>query len=316
VVGAAPEIAIIGAGMAGLTCARALNDHGLKSIIFDKGRGLGGRMATRRVDGGFQFDHGAQYLSARSSGFVDMLHRAEAAGAVARWPQHREPAAFIGVPGMTGLAKHLSRGLDIRTATQVQRIVPAEGRWLVEWEDGEAMFDRVVVTAPAPQIAPLLPGIDVFNAALQTVAMDPCLTLMIGLPQGIDLPFVTRRTPDEDISWIACDSTKPGRPIGTCVVAQASSDWSLRHLEQEPNSITDHMLRLVTPIIGTRPSIDPVYISAHRWRYAFTGVPLGQPYLHDGDHTLFAGGDWCLGAKAENAWTSGRAIADAVVQSL
>ncbi len=315
-VGATPDIAIIGAGMAGLACASALNDRGLKTVIFDKGRGLGGRMATRRADRGFQFDHGAQYVSARGSGFADMLHHAEAAGALARWPDNREPTAFVGVPGMTGLAKHLSHGLDIRKATRVQRIVQAEGHWQLEWQDGKELFDRVVVTAPAPQIAPLLPESHEFTDALETVTMDPCLTLMIGLPQGVELPFVTRRTSDEEISWIACDSAKPGRPDGTCVVAQASREWSLRHLELEPDSIAKRMLPLVTRIIGADPNVDPAYVSAHRWRYAFVSSPLGQPYLHDSDYTLFAGGDWCLGAKVEDAWTSGRAIADALARSL
>jgi predicted NAD/FAD-dependent oxidoreductase len=315
-VDAAPEIAIIGAGMAGLTCARALQKRGLNSVIFDKGRGLGGRMATRRADGGFQFDHGAQYLSARDSGFADMLHRAEAAGAVARWPENKEPTAFVGIPGMTGLAKHLSEGLEIRRATRVQRIVPEEGRWQLEWQDGKALFDRVIITVPAPQVAPLLPQTDEFNTALETVEMDPCLTLMMSLPHGFDLPFVTRRTPDEDISWIACDSTKPGRPGETCVLAQASRDWSLRHLDLELDSIAERMLHLVNPIIGTGPNVAPVYMSAHRWRYAFVATPLGQPFLNDRANTLFAGGDWCLGAKAEHAWISGRAIADALAESL
>ena len=119
--------------MAGLACARGLNERGLKTVIFDKGRGLGGRMATRRTDGGFQFDHGAQHLSAGRSGFAGMLRRAESVGAVARWPENRNPTAFVGVPRMTGLAKYLFQGLHIRTSTRVQRIVPAEGRWRLEW---------------------------------------------------------------------------------------------------------------------------------------------------------------------------------------
>ncbi len=217
---------------------------------------------------------------------------------------------------MTGLAKCLGQGLDIRKATRVHRIVPAEGRWQLEWQGGKQLFDRVAVTAPAPQIAPLLPENHGFTDALETVTMDPCLTLMIGLPQGVDLPFVTRRAPDEDISWIACDSAKPGRPDTTCVVAQASPEWSLRHLELEPEIIAQRMLPLVTRIIGTGPNIDPAYVSAHRWRYAFVSSSLGHPYLRGRDQTLFAGGDWCLGAKVEDAWTSGRAIADALAQSL
>lgn len=298
--------------MAGLTCARALTQRGCDVVVFDKGRGLGGRMATRRADGGFQFDHGAQYLRARSVAFASLLERAEAAGALARWPQDTRDPAFVGLPGMTGLAKHLASGLDIRSATRVERIVKEEGRWRLTWQGGSAAFDRVVVTAPAPQIAALLPQDHLFNGALAGVGMAPCLTLMVGLPHGFEMPFVSRRAEGEDISWIACDSAKPGRPDAPCVVAQAGHAWSRTHLEQEPQAIAERMLPMVLAAIGAGAAMEPVYVSAHRWRYAFVTAPLGQPYLCDGDHTLFAGGDWCLGAKVEDAWTSGQAIAEAL----
>jgi hypothetical protein len=300
--------------MAGLSCAGKLMSLGMDVVVFDKGRGLGGRMATRRADGGFQFDHGVQYVAAKSEGFASVLERAEARGAVAQWPQDRDDPAFVGVPGMTGLAKHLSLGLNVRKNTRVERIVDADGRWQLLWQGGDEVFDRVVVTAPAPQIAALLPESHIFNGPLGAVGMDPCLTLMVGLPPGTALPFVSHRAPDEDISWIACDNAKPQRPEVTCVIAQASRDWSLRHLELETESIAKLMLPTVFKAIGAGPEVEPIYLSAHRWRYAFVSAPLGQPYLSDGDRTLFAGGDWCLGAKVEDAWASGQAIAEALAE--
>ena len=302
--------------MAGLTCARELTQRGVDVIVFDKGRGLGGRMATRRADGGFQFDHGAQYLTAHSQGFAAMLERADASGAVARWPLDREEPAYVGVPGMTSLAKYLGHGLQIRKATRVEGIVKVSGGWKLVWEGGADIFDRVVVTAPAPQIAALLPENHGFTGPLDAVRMDPSLTLMVGLPSGVELPFVSRRTPDADISWIACDSAKPGRPDATCIVAQASRDWSVRHLELERDAFATLMLPLLSKALGIDAIIDPAYISGHRWRYAFVSRPLGQPCLVDEEQTLFAGGDWCLGAKAEDAWVSGQAIAETIADRM
>lgn len=313
---ARPKTAVIGAGMAGLTCARELTRRGLDVVIFDKGRGLGGRMATRRADGGFQFDHGAQYVTARSEGFASMLDCAEAAGAVARWPRDRKEPAYVGVPGMTGLAKHLSLGLNTRKQVRIESIVKAHGCWKLAWEGGNDTFDRVVVTAPAPQIGALLPDAHPFNDPLRTVRMTPCLTLMVGLRSGAERPAICRRTPDEDISWIVCDSAKPGRPDATCIVAQASSDWSLRHLERDRDTFAQLMLPLVAAVVGADLMADPAYLSGHRWRYAFVSQPLGQPFLADKAETLFAGGDWCLGAKAEHAWTSGQAIAEKIANGL
>ena len=302
--------------MAGLTCAQELMQRGVDAVVFDKGRGLGGRMATRRADGGFQFDHGAQYLSARSEGFASMLERAEATGAVARWPRNREEPAYVGVPGMTGLAKYLGLGLDIRKETQVVSIVKANGRWKLMWEGGNGMFDRVVIAAPAPQIVALLPDAHPFSGPLGRVRMDPCLTLMVGLPASVELPFVSRCASDKDISWIACDSAKPGRPDVVCIVAQASRDWSVRHLELERHEFAKRMLPLVSEAIGADLMTDPAYVSGHRWRFAFVSRPLGQSFLDDKEQTLFAGGDWCLGAQAEDAWTSGHAIAETIANGI
>ena len=302
--------------MAGLTCARELMQRDIDVIVFDKGRGLGGRMATRRAEGGFQFDHGVQYLSPKGDGFAAMLEHAETAGAVARWPQDREDPAFVGVPGMTGLAKFLAVGLDIRKGVQIERIVKSQDRWQLEWAGGDAAFDRVVVAVPAPQIGALFTRAHPFGEDLNTVTMDPCLTLMVGLPAKVALPFVSLRAPDEDISWIASDSGKPGRPDATCIVAQASRDWSLRHLECDRDEFAKLMLPLVSEALGADVVTDPAYVSGHRWRYAFVSQSLGHPYLADKEETLFAGGDWCLGAKAEHAWTSGQAIAEKIANEL
>jgi len=315
-VGTGPKTAIIGAGMAGLTCAQELVQRGVDVVVFDKGRGLGGRMATRRANGGFQFDHGAQYLTSQSEGFCAMLTRAESAGAMVRWQDDDIEEAYVGVPGMTGLAKYLGRGLNIRKETRVDAIEQTNGRWKLIWETGHEMFDRVVVTAPAPQISALLPDGHSFNAALDRVRMDPCLTLMVGLPSGAKLPFVSRRAPNKDICWIVCDSEKPQRPNATCIVAQASTDWSLRHLELERDVFAKLMLPLVSEAIGADFITDAAYVSGHKWRYAFVSQPLGQPFLMNAEQTLFAGGDWCLGARAEDAWSSGDAIAQKIVTGM
>lgn len=225
-------------------------------------------------------------------------------------------AAYVGVPGMTGLAKYLGHSLTIRKETRINAIAQMEGRWKVIWDGGHEMFDRVVVTAPAPQIGALLPKGHSFNAALDTVVMDPCLTLMVGLRSGVELPFVSRRAPDKEIAWIACDSDKPRRPNATCIVAQAGKDWSLQHLELDTSAFVEKMLPLVAEAVGTELMKDPAYVSGHRWRYAFVSRPLGQPFLVNEDHTLFAGGDWCLGARAEDAWSSGQAITQKIANGL
>ncbi len=102
------RIAVIGAGLAGLTAARTLSKAAHEVTVFDKSRGLGGRLATRRTEAG-GIDHGAPWLNAGGD-FADVLSGLAEAGAAAR---HDD--AWVGLPGMSGLVRPLADGLDIRT---------------------------------------------------------------------------------------------------------------------------------------------------------------------------------------------------------
>jgi renalase len=149
----AERIAVIGAGMAGLSCARRLADAGYAPVVFDKGRGIGGRLATRRTPDGLQFEHGAQYVTARSAGFEALLEQARTAGAAALWTDGAEGTDrphSVGTPGMNALAKHLARGLAIRQGIQVTALREAGRGWTLTLPGEEQVFDRVVVTVPAP----------------------------------------------------------------------------------------------------------------------------------------------------------------------
>lgn len=147
------RIAIVGAGIAGLACARALLEVGLDPVIFDKSRGVGGRLATRRTDTGLQFDHGAPHLTATDAAFAALLEQAEAEGAVSRWrpPPHTAEntgPGYVGLPGMSGFARHLGRDLDIRTGVSVSAVAPDGSGWLVTAGDQSMYCDRVILTLP------------------------------------------------------------------------------------------------------------------------------------------------------------------------
>lgn len=311
-----PRIAIIGAGLAGLSCARELASRGIDPVIFDKGRGLGGRLSTRRADGGYQFDHGARYLTARNEGFAALLSTAEASGAVARWSVESDEAAFVGVPGMTALAKFLANGLDVRKSLRIAHVHQADGTWRLKSDGGEEEFDHVVMTTPSPQTATLLADDHPMRTSLDPVVMEPCLALMIGLPAESRVPFFTLSQPSDDLAWVALDSTKPGRTGPACIVAHASPEWSTRHLELEMPEIARRLLPLVSKALDMPLTEDLPYLSAHRWRFALVSKSLGKPFLVDGSRTLFAGGDWCLGDRAEDAWISGTAIAGALLKTI
>ena len=311
-VGDAPSIAIIGAGVAGLTCGMELAAFSTSCTIFDKGRGLGGRLATRRAEGGFQFDHGAPFLAAKSAKFLSLLQQAEAAGAAAPWsPEGTEPG-FVGVPGMTGLAKYMAAGLDIRKGTRIEGLMPDGEGWILQWEGGERRFDIVILTTPALQTVDLLPDEHPLAGMLDAVRMDPCLTLMVGISGEVDVARGLTGGSCEEIAWMAKDSAKPGRLNARSFVAHASTSWSERHLELNLDEVAARFLPMVLARLDLPETDAPAYVSAHRWRYARASHPLGQAYLANDARTLFVGGDWCLGNSAEHAWQSGQAIAAAI----
>jgi predicted NAD/FAD-dependent oxidoreductase len=300
-------IALIGAGMAGLACARHLAQAGHAPVLFDKGRGIGGRLATRRADG-LQFDHGAQYVNAHTPGFAALLAELAETGAAQPWPDGTGRSHTVGTPGMASLAKAMASGLTIHQTAQVSAITRSGEGWRLRIGDTDHEAARVVITIPAPQVASLLGPDHPLAQAVSAVRLAPCLTLMAAI--RAPAPFITRNQPDDDLAWIAQDSSKPGRPTGevTLWVAQASPAFSTQHLEKDPAAIAALMLPLLCERLGASP--DAVTLAAaHRWRYARVTAPLGQPFLATTDATLYLGGDWCLGPRVEAAWTSGTAIA-------
>jgi len=302
------DVAIIGAGIAGLACARRLAAAGRSPVLFDKGRGIGGRVATRRVDG-LQFDHGAQYVTARDGGFAGALAELARCGAVANWDTGMGRAVTVGTPGMSGLARGLGQGLDVRQTALVTAISPDGQGWLLRIGEAEHRAARVVVTVPAPQAVELLGADHALVAPLASVRIEPCLTLMAAV--AAPAPFVTRGDPDDPLSWIAQDSSKPGRPAGDIVawVAQAGVSFSERNLESDSAALVAVMLPLLCDRLGI--AVDRVrHAAGHRWRHARVITPLGQPFLRASEGSLYLAGDWCLGARVEAAWTSGTAVAE------
>ncbi|NNE54095.1 MAG: FAD-dependent oxidoreductase [Sulfitobacter sp.] len=311
----AMRIVIIGAGVAGLSCARALSAAGRQVTVLDKGRGLGGRMATRRTAEGFHFDHGAQYISARSDDFHTLLSEGAKKGFIAEWPLGKDHPRYVGTPGMTGLAKFLVEGLDVRRQQAVTTLEQTDRGWVLDCADQSFEADIVVSTAPAPQTAALLGQGHPLTAEIGLATYDPCLTLMIAL--HAPLPEVPRilEEPDAPLAFIARNETKPQRPPTPAFTAHASPDWSLEHMELEKGEIANRMADLFCDRFGI--SHDRIaYRAGHRWRYAQVSKPLGRDFVVDNSGTLYAGGDWCLGPRIEAAWTSGKAIAEDILEQV
>jgi renalase len=316
-------IAIIGAGMAGASAAHVLREAGHRVTVLDKGRGIGGRMATRRLPDGTTFDHGAQYVSIRDPAFAQAAASWAGAGAAAPWG---EAGWSVGTPGMPDPVRAHLQGCTVETGRTVSRLTRRDGRWHLTDDAGAPVagtFDTVLVTAPAPQALALADsaGIDWpdLRRALSRVRYAPCWALMLAYAGGPVFPETHRRPKDGAIAWIGRDGTKPGRgatrPDGwETLVVHATPAWSRAHLEEERPAIVARLSAELARLLG--PALPPperfVHALAHRWRYAMVEEAVGEPCLWSPDLGLGVAGDGCLGGRVEAAFLSGAALAHRV----
>lgn len=309
-------IGVVGAGMAGLSCAAALCSIGHTVTLIDKARGPGGRMSTRRIEtpvGQVSFDHGAQYFTARDPAFRRQVADWAAIGAAEPWPVAGADT-WVGAPGMNAVIKALAKGRNVRWNTRAERIVRQDGTWLVE-TDTEPLgpFDALVLAIPAEQAQPLLALHDCEMASAALAAPSrPCWTAMFAFADRLpfELDFLRDRGA---IGWAARNSAKPGRGGPEAWVVQGSADWSSANLECEASAVAARLLAELASAIGAELP-DPLIASAHRWRYAQSAA-LGRGALWNPALALGVCGDWLLGSLVECAWLSGQQLARSMAEA-
>ncbi len=307
------RVAIIGAGIAGLACAQRLRDAGLETTLFDKSRGIGGRLTTRRVNvAGFDaaFDHGATHFTARSAGFTRLVATWEKAGLAARWPVAGADS-WVGTPTMTAPMKALAADLDVRLSLPVTALTRSRASWTLHSEAKRlGKYDAAVVAIPAEQAAPLLSLHDFEMArAAMSVRYNPCWTAMFAFDERIEeLPDFLRGV--GAIVTATRDSAKPGRAPGERWVVQADWNWSQAHLASDGANVAPLLLAELGKVAG-RDLPTPSHIAAHRWLFSH---PSGQDLklLWNPAIGLGACGDWLYHGFAEYAWLSGHVLGAAI----
>ena len=340
------RVAVIGAGIAGMSCARRLADAGHAVRLFDKSRGVGGRLATRRVEwvdaGGkvrqASFDHGAPGFTARGPEFTRFVEQARQRGWLARWSVVRapgshealdEPALWVPKPDMPALCRQLGAGLPLQLSCQVDALQRDQHGWHVSSEGrpvGEG-FNCVVLALPPLQTAPLLQAHRAdWAQQAQRIPMLPCWTLM-GVAEQADqadqagpadwtLALPTRGP----LSWILRNEAKPGRDAAPGLshwVAHATADWSQTHLEASADDVQTLLQTALADWLG-----QPVawrHALVHRWRYA--SVPRANAVVPgrcwwDASMGLGVCGDALGGAGVEGAWTSAHALANSMLSDI
>ena len=324
------DIVVIGAGIAGLTCAQQLHAAGYSTVVVDKSRGVGGRAATRRVNG-LRADHGLRYLEANgemSQQLVEALCRSQI---LQLWYTCESTPRYVAPDGMNASAKFLATGLELKLNHRIASIIPGSDRtWHLTTENNtqspETLTAKAVVLAiPAPQALILLENIaaipPTFIDRLRQVEFDPCLTVIAGYPNSTPLNFTWKDTfspPDSDLSWIGLDSSKRINSQTPLFVLHSSAQFARTNLEApDLNSIGQHLLSRAADQLNLPYLNAPDWFQVHRWRYAFPSHPLSEIYLDSKQpQPLICCGDWCGGNLVESALISGIATASQINQYL
>jgi renalase len=307
------QVLIVGAGMTGLAAATRLTELGHRPRVVDKGRAVGGRMASKRFAGA-RFDHGAQHFGARAPGFQAEVDAWVAAGIASEWyraepesPEDSGERRWAGVPAMRSICEHLATGLDVVTGVEVTRVVDTGDGVAIE---GEARrYDAALVTAPVPQTLRMLADWSIPSDQrdlLTSIVYEPCLAGMAVLDAPADLDLGHRSAPSESIAWIA-DNQQKGVSEIPAITIHATPEFSRQHLEETPEDWLPLLLDEATTLLGAGV-VDAI---GHRWRFAMPLETESDGALLVGRHPMVAvGGDAFAGARVEGAWTSGITAAE------
>jgi predicted NAD/FAD-dependent oxidoreductase len=322
------KFAVIGAGMSGLACATRLLALGHEVRVFEKSRGVSGRMSTRRSEM-WECDHGAQYFTATDPAFKKAVAEWVAAGAAAPWAPRiktigmrpstiAEPSGlpaterFVGMPRMTSPGQWMARNLEVRLNQRVASLTRANSGWqLMDVENnviGDG-FDAVILAIPAPQIAPILIHHQpVWINQAQAIKMLPCWALMAQIDDSQSTDFDAAFINEGPLSWIANNASKPGRGKAAVWSIHASPEWTQNHLLATPEEISPILVQAFEGHTGLKAT----GVTAHRWLYSLPQTKANLGCLWDPELKLAACGDWLVGGKVQGAWQSGIACAERI----
>ncbi len=325
------DVAVVGAGIAGLSAARQLVEAGLDVVVLERARGVGGRAATRRVENR-PVDHGAQYVTAREPAFEQVIRGMATTGRATAWagelrtldPEgsrpEREPAdatiRWVFPEGVAALGRQLAVGLDVRPSQQVEAVTGMQGApgWRLHPATGSAVEARAVVLAvPAPQAAALArqaPGGRELAELADLAEYEPCWTLLAGYGWRPSPPWRAVSAHDDAVlGMVSNDTSRRGGAGELVLVIQANGTWSNAHLEDDPETVRTALLAAAARVAGTWAR-QPVWSQVHRWRYARVTRTATTPFLlsEAGPGPLGMCGDWCTGPRVESAWQSGRLL--------
>ncbi len=319
------DVAVIGVGLAGISAAAKCQKQGLNIQLFDKSRGVGGRLATRR---GFEtrFDHGLpcwQIQGDRTQKLTEILLAENIlkpwqvantnANNPSAWETLDVEQAYVAPEGMTAIAKYLARDLTINRSYHLEKISAKSAHWELTFKNGEVVAAAALMLAvPCPQAIPLVQDFVTLEIGdrLNKISYEPALSLMLGFKElNLKFPWQELRLTNHPIfKKIILDGQKRS-PQASTLVVQTNLAFAAQNLDTD--NLAPAAQKIITELQTILDLSEPIWHQIHRWRYALTQEVLGKSHLTlPTNLPLILCGDWCLGNGIEGAIASGTEAAD------
>lgn len=289
--------------MAGLSTARILTQNGHEVTLLDKGRGVGGRMATRKIELA-KADHGAQYFSVKSPEFRLFIDELIAQNIISEWQvRQRENVRYIGRTGMNTIPKHMAASLNIRLNEKAVRLHSQS----VETESGnQYLFDALISTMPIPQATELFQRSETVLSdkdqhVLASIEYDPCIAVLAMLKTPTAIEGGGLLLENQPVAWIA-DNFQKGISSVPSVTLHASASYSQAHLEDDLQTVGNDLLASVSDWIVPE-SIEQVQV--HRWRYSLARQRYSHSFYKLEHAPVYLAGDAFGLGNVEGAFLSG-----------
>ena len=293
--------------------------------VFEQDKTIGGRLATYRV-GMTSFDHGAQYLMARTPRFKAYIDELVQTGYAASWNPRSVAGAdgagqtqqwYVGTPSMNSAVRPLAEGVRIHTGRRVHTIQRVDKSWYLWFEDQTSAgpYAAVAVAVPARDARLLLGRFEQIAQPIDKVQFLPCWAVMVSLPERVLMEADVFSDMSKIIRWISRNNAKPHRTgRGDQIVIHAAQAWSRETQDFDPDSVAEELWSETSNVLGL-PPIRPASMTAVLWRNALVETPLGESCLYSRELQVGACGDWCLGRLAEQAYDSGAQLGQLMVDN-
>ena len=326
--GKMPSVAIIGAGLAGLTCGTALKGLVEKVTIFEKNVFPGGRINRFRA-GEYEFNNGAQYFTVNNPLFWNIVSAWQTQGFVRPWDgwivelqkgqvinSDMATQRFVGVPRMQTVAENLARQCELVTSANISELERQdEGSWRLFNDRGDYLgaYDIVIIATPAHQVADLCRPVTAICDAADKVDMTVCWSGMFAFEKPLDIPYDAAFVLDSPLSWISRYQFTDAANDADCWVLHASPEWS----QQYAASFRGRVMHALLDAFWEATDLSaekPVSAGVQCWKQALPINPIDEDSLFDDSQAIGACGDWCTAPRIEGAVLSGFSMADRIMK--